>query len=304
VRPARRTLTFYELDLGLNHVVRKESTPLDDMANMLVPVPGGTDGPGGVLVCTEDHITWRTTGEHTPVTVNIPRRRDALRDSGRKSIINCFTLHKAKRMFFFLLQTDDGDIFKLTMHTDEDEVVGLVLKYFDTVPVAASMCLLKSGLLFVASEFGDHHLYQIAQLGDNPDEPDFTSLTPPDETLYFVPRELRNLVLMDEQESLAPILGCEVADLANEDTPQFFALCGRGPRSSVRTLRHGLQVTEMAVSELPGSPNAVWTVRRHVDDPYDTFIVVSFVNATLVLSIGDTVEEVTDSGFLATTPTR
>jgi len=30
---------------------------------------------------------------------------------------------------------------------------------------------------------------------------------------------------------------------------------------------------------------------------------VSFVNATLVLSIGDTVEEVTDSGFLGTTPT-
>lgn len=30
---------------------------------------------------------------------------------------------------------------------------------------------------------------------------------------------------------------------------------------------------------------------------------MSFVNATLVLSIGDTVEEVTDSGFLGTTPT-
>jgi hypothetical protein len=30
---------------------------------------------------------------------------------------------------------------------------------------------------------------------------------------------------------------------------------------------------------------------------------VSFVNATLVLSIGETVEEITDSGFLGTTPT-
>ena len=30
---------------------------------------------------------------------------------------------------------------------------------------------------------------------------------------------------------------------------------------------------------------------------------VSFTNATLVLSIGETVEEVTDSGFLGTTPT-
>ena len=30
---------------------------------------------------------------------------------------------------------------------------------------------------------------------------------------------------------------------------------------------------------------------------------VSFTNATLVLSIGETVEEVTDSGFLGTSPT-
>lgn len=40
-----------------------------------------------------------------------------------------------------------------------------------------------------------------------------------------------------------------------------------------------------------------------IADEFDAYIIVSFVNATLVLSIGDTVEEVTDSGFLGTTPT-
>lgn len=59
----------------------------------------------------------------------------------------------------------------------------------------------------------------------------------------------------------------------------------------------------MAVSELPGNPNAVWTVRRNIDDAVDAYIVVSFVNATLVLTIGETVEEAADSGFLATSPT-
>ena len=51
-----------------------------------------------------------------------------------------------------------------------------------------------------------------------------------------------------------------------------------------------------------GVPNAVWTVKRSVSDEFDAYIVVSFVNATLVLSIGETVEEVSDSGFLDTTP--
>lgn len=53
--------------------------------------------------------------------------------------------------------------------------------------------------------------------------------------------------------------------IANEDTPQLYMLCGRGPRSSIRVLRHGLEVSEMAVSELPGNPNAVWTVKRRSD---------------------------------------
>jgi len=35
---------------------------------------------------------------------------------------------------------------------------------------------------------------------------------------------------------------CQIADLANEDTPQMYTLCGRGPRSSLRVLRHGLEV--------------------------------------------------------------
>ncbi|KAH8091589.1 hypothetical protein JL720_5899 [Aureococcus anophagefferens] len=82
-----------------------------------------------------------------------------------------------------------------------------------------------------------------------------------------------------------------------------YALCGKGHRSSLRVLRHGVAVSEMAVSELPGRPSAVWTVRGRHDEPYDKYIVVSFTNATLVLSIGETVEEVTDSGFLATAPT-
>lgn len=69
-------------------------------------------------------------------------------------------------------------------------------------------------------------------------------------------------------------LACHVADLAGEDTPQVYLACGRGPRSSIRALRHGLEVAEMAVSELPGSPNAVWTVKRHKDGK---LIVISYI---------------------------
>jgi hypothetical protein len=56
---AQKHLTYYELDLGLNHVLRKWSDPVDNGANLLIPVPGSGDGPGGVLVCAENFLLYR-----------------------------------------------------------------------------------------------------------------------------------------------------------------------------------------------------------------------------------------------------
>uniref|UniRef100_A0A8D8RL10 Splicing factor 3B subunit 3 n=2 Tax=Cacopsylla melanoneura TaxID=428564 RepID=A0A8D8RL10_9HEMI len=305
VLKTHQTLTLYELNLVQNHIVRKHSEPLDEHATFLVSVPGGNDGPSGVLVCSENYLTYKNVGDQHDIRCPIPRRRNDLDDPERGMIFVCSATHKTKSMFFFLLQTEQGDLFKATLETDDDMVTEIKLKYFDTVPVAAALCVLKTGFLFVASEFGNHYLYQIAHLGDDDDEPEFSSAMPLEEgdTFFFAPRSLRNLVLVDEMQSLSPILDCKVADLAKEDTPQLYMTCGRGPRSTLRVLRHGLEVSEMAVSELPSNPNAVWTVKRRSDEEFDAYIVVSFSNATLVLSIGETVEEVSDSGFLGTTPT-
>ena len=68
-------------------------------------------------------------------------------------------------------------------------------------------------------------------------------------------------------------------------------------------LRHGLEVNELISSELPGIPQAVWTVKLNKSDQYDAYIILSFANATFVLSIGETVEQVNDSGFLTAVPT-
>lgn len=71
-------------------------------------------------------------------------------------------------------------------------------------------------------------------------------------------------------------------NLLKEETPQIYALCGRGPRSTLRVLRPGLGVTELAASPLPGNPTAVWTIRTSNMNEFDSYIVVSFTNATLV----------------------
>lgn len=56
------------------------------------------------------------------------------------------------------------------------------------------------------------YLYQIAHLGDDDEEPEFSSAMPLEEgdTFFFQPRPLKNLVLVDELDSLSPILFCQV----------------------------------------------------------------------------------------------
>lgn len=171
--------------------------------------------------------------------------------------------------FFFLLQSEEGDLYKVTIEHEEEEVVALKIKYFDTVPVASSLCILKSGFLFVASEFGNQYLYQFEKLGDDDDEIEFSSVDYPNfgagthalAAASFRPRPLENLVLADDLDSLNPIIDTKVANYLGGDTPEIYTACGRGARSSVRILRQGLEVVEAVSSELPGAPIAVWTTK-------------------------------------------
>jgi splicing factor 3B subunit 3 len=72
---------------------------------------------------------------------------------------------------------------------------------------------------FIETFVGYSYLYQIAHLGDDDDEPEFSSAMPLEEgdTFFFAPRPLRNLVLVDELDSLSPILACQVADLGKHN---------------------------------------------------------------------------------------
>ncbi|KAF0988259.1 hypothetical protein HZS_5237, partial [Henneguya salminicola] len=301
----QQNLTFYELDLGLNHVVRKSSSTMDHFGNLLLQVPGGNDGPGGLLVCCENYIVYHNIGAEQGIKCLIPRRRDDLDHIERSIIIVCATTYKTKNLYFFLVQTEQGDLFRITLETEQDMVTEIRIKYFDTLPVASALCVLKTGFLFCASEFGNHNFYQIIKLGEENITPEFSSFA--DSTLhikFFYDRhELTNLLLVDSMDNYSPIIDCNVVDLMNEDTPQLYILKGRARDSSFCILRHGLEITEVAVSELPGSPLGVWSLKSTNSEQFDSIIVVSFKNATLVLSIGETVEEITDSGLITTVQT-
>lgn len=304
-KTTQKTLTYYELDLGLNHVVREWTEIVDREASYLIPIPGGYDGPSGVLVCSPGLIEYKHKGRRSH-RLPIPRRRGPYEDPERNRTIIASVVHRLRGSFFLLVQSNDGDLFKVNIHHRDGEVDAITIKYFDTVPVAIGLNIFKSGYLFVGSELGNRHLYQFVKLGDDDDEQEFSSadyeMKDEKEGAYFRPRELTNLSLVDELETMNPIMDAKVLNLTNEDAPQIYAACGGGPRSTMHTIRHGLEVSEVLSSDFGAKPTAIWTTKLLATDEFDSYIVMSFADGTLVFSIANE-EEATDTGFLTTAPT-
>lgn len=46
----KKSIVYYEMDFGMNTVIRKKEISIDPTAHMLITVPAGSEGPGGLLV--------------------------------------------------------------------------------------------------------------------------------------------------------------------------------------------------------------------------------------------------------------
>ena len=109
-------------------------------------------------------------------------------------------------------------------------------------------------------------IYQFDKLGDEGDEidsskfPDFGAKVEPPPS-FFRAKPLENLILVDSLDSLAPIVDAKVASVLPGESPQIFTACGRGARSSLKMMRHGLEVEEMVASPLGFEPNGVWATK-------------------------------------------
>ena len=322
-RRREKQLVYYTVDLGLNHVVKSWSDVVDYTANMVFGVPGGQDGPSGAIVCCEDRIYYRHD-KAQPLMIPIPRRRGATEDPERKRCIvaGCLHLSRARHEFFFLLQTEDGDVFKLTMTMAEDaqgrqtsQPESLNLKYYETYPVATEMLLIRKGYIYIAAENGQSGLYHVNDLADDLDfEPwnNFSSagysadLEESYEPLYFKPRGLQFTNLSVDIPSLHPLMRTQVDNPLNEDAPQIYALQGSGSRSAFKTIRHGLDVQEIVSSDLGDIDfSNLWSLKHRSTDTFHSYLLLSstFADKTIVLSIGDEVETMEDSPFLATRAT-
>ena len=298
----QKLLVYYEMELSLNHVVRKKYEKVDFSAHLLVPVFKTAENPGGIFVFCDNFVEFKGLNNIGSKIAYYPQRYENEHNTFKKQImIINYSIYKRKELFFVLAQSEFGDLFKITLDFNKGKINDIIIQYFDTIPPANSISLLINGYLFSASETSNHYLYSLISLDVNKEQYTSHALTSTKYPLYN-PTELTHLHLIDEINSLSCITDMVIQDLVNEGEPQIYTLCGKGPRSSLRVLRPGLNINNIVTSNLPGEPIAIWTIKADINDEYDKYIVVSFINATLVLGISDKISEITNSGFDAKNP--
>eukprot|EP00924_Labyrinthula_sp_SR-Ha-C_P013060 augustus_masked-scaffold_12-processed-gene-8.0-mRNA-1 protein AED:0.23 eAED:0.26 QI:0/-1/0/1/-1/1/1/0/1238 len=301
-RVLKKRLTVYELDLGLNHVVRKWTKVVDESANKLVACPGGDLGPGGVLVCNQGFLKYYSL-DQDPIACEFPLRLSPSGVPSEKQIIISHAVLGQKGLVFMLLQNEDGDLFQVKCKGDDETVTEVLIEYFDSIKPSRFLSITRKGLLFCSAETGNHILYQITDNieGRNGEERNMSSDVASSNSgaASFVPRALRKLRHIVEHDVLSPCLGLILQKPINNASGTDIVLrTGTGPESSLKTLRHGLTCVNIAETKLPGMPLAVFTIKEKQGAEVDKYILVAFSNVSLVLSVGSKVEQVKDTGLL------
>ncbi|XP_028784862.1 splicing factor 3B subunit 3 isoform X1 [Neltuma alba] len=96
-------------------------------------------------------------------------------------------------------------------------------------------------------------------------------------------------------QNVAPILDMVVVDHHDEKHDQMFACCGVAPEGSLRIIRSGICV-ELLLRTAPmyQGVTSTWTLNMKAIDSYHSFLVLSFVEETRILSVGLSFTDVTD----------
>jgi len=79
----------------LKEILTQTLTHVITIYFVMLTVPGGSDGPSGVLICSENYITYKNLGDQPDIRCPIPRRRVS-----KHSILLMFLLQSSVMLLF------------------------------------------------------------------------------------------------------------------------------------------------------------------------------------------------------------
>ncbi|CAK7350159.1 unnamed protein product [Dovyalis caffra] len=233
---------------------------LDNGADLLIPVPPPFCG---VLIIGEETIVYCSAN----VFRAIPIRPSITKAYGRVDA-------DGSR---YLLGDHAGLLHLLVITHEKEKVTGLKIELLGETSIASTISYLDNAFVFIGSSYGDSQLVKL-------------NLQPDAKGSY--------VEVLDRYVNLGPIVDFCVVDLERQGQGQVVTCSGAYKDGSLRIVRNGIGINEQASVELQGI-KGMWSLRSSTDDPFDTFLVVSFISETriLAMNIEDELEETEIEGF-------
>lgn len=237
-------------------------TNLDNGAGILIPVPMPL---GGVIIIGEETIVYCsvTAFKAIPIRPSITRAYGRVDADGSR----------------YLLGDNAGLLHLLVITHEKERVTGLKIEHLGETSVASTISYLDNAVVYIGSIYGDSQLIKL-------------NLQPDAKGSY--------VEVLEKYVNLGPIVDFCVVDLERQGQGQVVTCSGAYKDGSLRIVRNGIGINEQASVELQGI-KGLWSLRSSTNDPYDTFLVVSFINETRVLAMNmdDELEESEIEGFCA-----
>lgn len=271
----RDYLKWYTFDQGLNIIrLLGQPTALDENEDSyhLIEAPYG-----GVFVTQPGKVAYFSgpLSKLAPIIASIPLN----------SPIVCHAVQTKKKLKFVLLQDADGHLWRLltTIDSEREFVERVEVVYYDTIEPCLLIDILRTGYLVANSVVGDTILYLIELMGDET----MDSWTPRTE-----PKHL--------EMSLRIYKGSPVVDATLLNQTMVLQL-----PTLTRKVQKGIPTLVLVSLPLPFVPTSVFTTKKTRKSNLDEYLVITLKNElkTLVLLIGEVVENVKDSHFIENQPT-
>ena len=281
-----KQLMYYQVDLGLNHVVKANTVEVDPSANMLLSFPHADNESVIAVAALGRFIVYNVKGELI-AEQSFPQRIDQ-GSNGLRIVNKC--IYKRKNYLLYLVQNTKGDVFKIEFADRR-----LSMNYLFTCPSLSGLSIFKTGYIFLASSSTDHKLYSIKHL-------DPMSKTSFDH--YYIPIDAGSydgLVEVQSFGNMSGLVDLKYNDLLGDEIGQFYALTSSHDGSHLRVLKKAMNAKEIAKSGLPVNTRRLWALNR-VNDTVaspSAYILLSAENRSFLLKAGEKIEEETENvGFV------
>ncbi|KAI7903552.1 mono-functional DNA-alkylating methyl methanesulfonate N-term-domain-containing protein [Cokeromyces recurvatus] len=248
----RRYLQAFTIDLKNRKLVPGDIVldHFESDANLLIAMPPTI---GGVVLIAGRFIRYLKPNQ-PPIAIGI-----------RPSIINSFSIMNDEGSRI-LLGDVEGTLHLLTLTITNNHVDALCVIGLGNISIPSCLVYLDNDVIFVGSIVGDSQLIHV-QRTTNAENGEI-------------------LKVIDEFANLAPITDFCVADLDKQGQTQLIACSGVAQDSSLRIIRNGVGLNELAAIEISGV-KGVWALRSSFYNEHDDVLLISFVNQTRLLALRD-----------------